>query len=154
MRAPGAGALLAAVLTFLVPLAAAPPADAAAEAIGSIKTVRGSAAVLRAGETIPARTGLRLHSGDILETGTDGALGLILRDDSLLSLGPSSRVAVERFLFAPAEGQLGLTARVLRGTLTYLSGIIGRLAPEATTFVTPVATIGVRGTHFAVQVEE
>jgi len=155
MRAPGASALLAAVLTFLVVLlAAGAPADAADEPIGSIKTVRGSASVLRGGEAIPARTGLKLLAGDTLETGTDGALGLILRDDSLLSLGPSSRVAVERFLFAPAEGQLGLTARVLRGTLTYLSGIIGRLAPEATTFVTPVATIGVRGTHFAVQVEE
>ncbi len=54
----------------------------------------------------------------------------------------------------PAEGKLGLTARILRGTMAYVSGLIGRLAPESATFVTPVATIGVRGTHFAVKVAE
>ena len=54
----------------------------------------------------------------------------------------------------PAEGKLGLTARILRGTMAYVSGLIGRLAPESATFVTPVATIGVRGTRFAVRVSE
>lgn len=154
MRAPGASALLAAILTLGSTLVAAPPPGAAVESIGSIKTVRGSASILRAGQTIPASPGLKLLVGDSVETGSDGALGLVLRDDSLLSLGPSSRIAVEQFLFAPAEGKLGLTTRVLRGTVAYLSGIIGRLAPDATTFVTPAFTIGVRGTHFAVRVEE
>lgn len=152
MGARGAGALVAAVLTFLSLLTAV-PAAAGDEVIGSVKTVRGAATVVRAGATMPATPGLKLFAGDVLETGADGALGLVLRDDSLMSLGPSSRASVEKFLFAPAEGKLGLTTRVVRGTLTYLSGIIGRLAPEATTFVTPVFTIGVRGTHFAVRVE-
>jgi hypothetical protein len=145
-------ALLAGLAVSILPCAAPPPARAA-ETIGSVKNVRGTVSVVRAGETIPARPGLKLVAGDILETGTDGALGLVLRDDSLLSLGPSSRVAIERFLFNPAEGKLGLTTRILQGTLAYLSGFIGKLAPESTTFVTPVATIGVRGTHFAVRVE-
>jgi hypothetical protein len=145
-------ALLAGLIVSLLPCAA-PPSARAAETIGSVKTVRGTVSVVRAGETIAARPGFKLVAGDILETGTDGALGLVLRDDSLLSLGPSSRVAIERFLFNPAEGKLGLTTRILQGTLAYLSGFIGKLAPESTTFVTPVATIGVRGTHFAVRVE-
>ena len=126
----------------------------AADTIGSVKNVRGTATVVRAGETIPAHPGLGLLAGDILETGADGALGLTLRDDSLLSLGPSSRIALEKFQFAPAEGNLGLTTRIVRGTFAYLSGLIGKLAPDATTFVTPVATIGVRGTRFAVRIAE
>jgi hypothetical protein len=152
MRPFGVVALFAGLLASLL-LFAVPPVGAA-ETIGSIKTVRGSASVVRAGETIPASVGLKLQAGDILVTGSDGALGLILRDDSSLSLGPSSRIGIEKFLFTPAEGKLGLTTRIVRGTLTYLSGIIGRLAPDATTFVTPSFTIGVRGTHFAVRVEE
>ena len=130
------------------------PAIADDETIGSVKNVFGSCSVVRDGQRMPARPGLKLHAGDTLETGTDGRFGVALRDDTLLSLGPSSSLAVEKFLFVPAEGKLGLTARILRGTMAYVSGLIGRLAPESTTFVTPVATIGVRGTHFAVKVSE
>lgn len=134
----------------LIPL----PADAAEETIGSVKKVSGEVAVVRDGRRTPAHPGLKLHAGDILETGPDGLLGVVLRDDSLFSLGPSSRIVIEKFRFVPAEGQLDLTARILRGTMAYVSGLIGRLAPESATFVTPVATIGVRGTRFAVKVSE
>jgi hypothetical protein len=140
---------LAAVL-----LVAPPAVHAAGETIGSVKSVQGPAEIIRDNQPIPARPGFKLNVGDILVTGADGRLGIILRDDSLISLGPESRIALENFMFAPAEGALGLTARILRGTMAYLSGLIGRLAPESTRFVTPAATIGVRGTHFAVRVAE
>jgi hypothetical protein len=41
-----------------------------------------------------------------------------------------------------------------RGTLSYLSGLIGKLAPESARFETPVASIGIRGTRFAMKVDE
>ena len=132
----------------------AQPSNAADETIGSIKNTFGLVAVVRDVQRTAAGPGFKLHAGDTLETGPDGSLGIILRDDSILSLGPSSRIAIEKFLFVPADGQLGFTARLLRGSLAYLSGLIGRLAPESATFVTPVATIGVRGTHFAVKVSD
>ena len=142
------------LLALLVPLLPAPATGADAPVIGSIKNVRGTASVVRAGEALPARAGLRLLEGDAIQTGADGAVGAILRDDAVLSVGPSSRVALDRFLFAPAEGRLGFTARILRGTFSYLSGLIGRLAPESARFETPVATVGIRGTRFAVRVAE
>jgi hypothetical protein len=135
---------------LLIPL----PAVAADETIGSVKKVSGQVAIVRDGQPTPAQPGFKLHSGDVLQTGLDGSLGVILRDNSLLSLGPSSHIAIEKFIFVPAEGKLGLTARMLRGTMAYVSGLIARLAPESATFVTPVATIGVRGTRFAVRVAE
>lgn len=153
MRPSGFVSLLAVLGVSLFMCAASGASAGAGETIGSVKNVQGTAAVVRAGEKIPAQPGLKLVEGDIVETGADGTLGLILRDDSSLSLGPSSRIAIERFLYTPAEGKLGLTTRIYRGTLAYLSGIIGRLAPDSTTFVTPTFTIGVRGTHFAVRVE-
>jgi len=137
-------------LSVIIPF----PVVAADETIGSVKKVSGQVAVVRDGQRTPAHPGFKLHAGDILETGPDGLLGLVLRDDSLVSLGPSSRIAIEKFRFVPAEGQLGITTRILRGTMAYVSGLIGRLAPESATFVTPVATIGVRGTRFAVKVSE
>lgn len=149
-----AAAVAVGIALHVLSLCSAPPVRAAEEIVGSVKTLAGRASIARDGVPTPARLGFRLRPGDVLETGPDGRLGVILRDDSLISLGPSTTVSIERFLFAPAEGKIGLTARILRGTMAYLSGLIGRLAPESATFVTPVATIGVRGTHFAVQVLE
>jgi hypothetical protein len=154
MRVSRISVLIAGVLLLPWLPAATGGAAAADETIGSLKKVSGEAAVLRSGERLPARTGFKLHAGDALETGPDGSLGLTFRDDSLVSLGPSSRIAIERFEFVPAKAQLGLTVRLVRGTLAYVSGLIARLAPEAATFVTPSATIGVRGTRFAARVSD
>ena len=47
-----------------------------------------------------------------------------------------------------------MIARIAKGTISYISGIIGRQSPESVKFQTPDATIGVRGTQFLVKVEE
>ena len=154
MRFYKATAVIAGMVLLPASLLTPLPAAAADETIGSLKKTSGQVFVVRDGQRTSAHPGFKLHSGDILETGLDGSLGVILRDNSLLSLGPSSHIAIEKFIFVPAEGKLGLTARILRGTMAYVTGLIGRLAPESATFVTPVATIGVRGTRFAVRVSE
>jgi hypothetical protein len=97
---------------------------------------------------------LRLQVGDALDTGPGGSLGVILRDDSSLSLGPGSRLVVRNFLLSPEKGSFGLLARISRGTMAYLSGLIGKMAPGSVRFETPTATIGIRGTRFAVKVGE
>ena len=118
--------------------------------IGVVHNSAGSATVTRGGNVLPATAGTRLHTGDTLGTGPDGSLGVILRDDSSLSLGPSSSLVLQDFLFSPSEGKFSLLVRLSRGTMAYLSGLIGNLAPEKARFETPTATIGIRGTHFAV----
>lgn len=127
---------------------------AAQEAIGVVRNSAGAATISRGGQNLPAGVGTKLMAGDILVTGSDGSLGVILRDNSTLSIGPQSSLAIEEFLFSPAEGKLGLLARITRGTMAYISGLIGKLAPETARFETPVATIGIRGTRFAVKVED
>ena len=122
--------------------------------IGVVRNSAGSATVTRAGNVLPATAGTRLHTGDTLGTGPDGSLGVILRDDSSLSLGPSSSLVLQDFLFSPSEGKFSLLVRLSKGTMAYLSGLIGKLAPEKARFETPTATIGIRGTHFAVKAGE
>jgi len=145
--------LLVAILLAAVSL----PAQARADADGTIGVVRnstGSATVIRGGNILPALTGTRLRIGDTLGTGPDGSLGVILRDNSSLSLGPSSSLVLRDFLFSPSEGKLGLLVRLSKGTMAYLTGLIGKLAPEKARFETPLATIGIRGTHFVVKAGE
>jgi hypothetical protein len=122
--------------------------------IGVVRNSTGSATVTRGGNVLPATAGTRLHTGDTLGTGPDGSLGVILRDDSSLSLGPSSSLVLRDFLFSPSEGKLGLLVHLSSGTMAYLSGLIGKLAPEKARFETPTATIGIRGTHFVVKAGE
>ena len=122
--------------------------------IGVVHNSAGSATVTRGRNVLPATTGIRLHVGDTLGTGPDGSLGIILRDNSSLSLGPSSSLVLRDFLFSPSEGKFSLLVRLSKGTMAYLSGLIGKLAPEKARFETPTATIGIRGTHFAVQAGE
>jgi len=119
--------------------------------IGVVRNSAGPATVTRGGNVLPATAGTRLHVGDTLGTGPDGSLGVILRDNSSLSLGPSSSLVLRDFVFSPYEGKLGLWVRLSKGTMAYLSGLIGKLAPEKARFDTPTATIGIRGTHFAVK---
>jgi hypothetical protein len=120
--------------------------------VGSVKTASGEAFVIRTGQTLSATIGLRLSQGDLLRT-ADGSLGVILRDDSVLSLGPDSELVIDEFVFSPGEGNLSLLLRLIKGTAAFLSGQISKLSPNATTLETPVATIGVRGTRFAVKVD-
>jgi hypothetical protein len=122
--------------------------------IGVVRNSAGSATVTRGVNVLPAAAGTRLHTGDTLGTGPDGSIGVILRDDSSLSLGPSSRLVLKDFLFSPYERKFSLLVRLSNGTMAYLSGLIGKLAPEKARFETPTATIGIRGTYFAVMAGE
>ncbi|HBX43226.1 MAG TPA: hypothetical protein DEH27_05300 [Deltaproteobacteria bacterium] len=125
---------------------------AAEQAIGVVKTSAGTATISRGGQILPAAVGTKLLAADTLATGADGSMGVILRDNSTLSIGPETNLIIQEFLFSPAEGKLGLLVRITRGTMAYISGLIGKSAPGSARFETPVATIGIRGTRFAVKV--
>jgi hypothetical protein len=150
MKKTVAAALLLCVLTLL---SGAGLADAG-ETIGVVRTASGDATVTRGDEKLPAAPGLKIMVGDTLCTGRKGSVGVILRDDSSLSIGPGSCLILRSFLFSPSEGKFDLVARITGGTMAYLSGLIGKLAPEKARFETPTATIGIRGTRFAVKVGE
>ena len=142
------------LLAGLLLLDFAPLPASGAEIAGVVRKVSGTAAIHRGRKTFPAAPGLKLFPQDGLETGQDGRMGIILRDDSMLSLGPGSSLFLEKFQFAPAARRFGLVSRLSRGTLEYISGLIGKLSPESVRFDTPVSSIGVRGTHIIVKSTE
>jgi hypothetical protein len=139
------------VVTLIVTLLGA--VEGAAPSVGLVKVAEGTAVVLRGDQTLLARAGLALLEGDILRTGADGRLGLVLRDDTRVSLGPETEIRIDRFVFAPAKGQLALVLKMARGIAAYVSGKIAKLSPDAVRVETPVAIVGVRGTQFVAKVE-
>jgi hypothetical protein len=121
--------------------------------IGMVQKVNGMATVGREGGTIPAKIGLEIWENDTLRTGPDGSIGVVFHDETVLSLGPESVLIIDQFVFAPRQGKFSIVIRMLKGTAVYLSGLISKLAPNSAHFETPSASIGIRGTKFAVKVE-
>jgi hypothetical protein len=142
-------------ITFFVVMSALAwmPALAQEPVAGSVKIAEGKSEIVRQSQAQPAVQGARLYQSDVLRTGGDGKLGVVLKDDTLISLGPDTELVLDEFVFVPVEDRMSLTTKMIRGTAVFLSGTIGKLAPEKVKVDTPSASIGIRGTKFAVQVQ-
>ncbi len=122
--------------------------------IGIVKSITRNVFFIRDGETIQAVANMKIMVKDVIKTGPDGSIGFILKDDTIISMGPGSEMVIDDFSFVPVEKNLSFIVRMLHGTASYISGQIGKLSPESVRFETPVATIGMRGTHFLVKAGE
>jgi hypothetical protein len=137
---------------FTLIVAAATPVFAQQPAVaGRVKLAEGSASIVRASGTVPAKAGDVVYEADVLKTGTDGRVGITLKDDTRVSLGPSSEVRLDKFVYAPAEGSLALALKFVHGVAAYVSGRIAKLSPDAVRLETPAAIVGVRGTTLAIR---
>jgi len=121
--------------------------------VGRIKVLSGPTYVVRKGVQIPAELGQDVFEADCLRTGPDGRIGVTLKDDTRFSLGPDSEARLDRFVYRPADGALGLALVFVRGVAAYVSGGIAKLAPDKIRLETPAAIVGVRGTTLAIRVE-
>jgi hypothetical protein len=117
---------------------------------GFVAASQGEAFVVRGEARQPARVGLEVRVGDLLETGHKGRLKVLLTDDSVLSLGGSTKLAVEQHLFEPGrarETHLKLMGGRARALVQQVVG--GSRAKFEISTGTAVA--GVRGTEFVVE---
>lgn len=142
------------VFPALVILLSAALALAGSPTVGFVKTLEGSGQVLRGDQSQAAAIGDILLVGDTVTTGEASALGIMLEDDTSLSLGPSSRLELVDFSFSPKDELFSVAIRLLKGSFAYVSGVVGRLAPDKVRVETPDAVIAIHGTHFVVKVEE
>lgn len=125
---------------------------AAADDVGRVKVVKGGVDIDRAGRSLPASIGMRLQEGDVIVTGRDGSVGVTFNDDSLLSVGPDSVLAIDRFAFDSTTHAGRFDTSLRQGTLSAVSGKIAKQSPDAMKVRTPSTILGVRGTEFVVRV--
>jgi hypothetical protein len=128
-------------------------AQAQAEAVGLVKTVSGEAWVVTAGQRVKAQAQTSVFLGSQLKTSKGASMGVTFKDNTLMSFGPDTELTVDEYLFAPTQGQLKLGARLDKGSLNYVSGVIAKLRPDAVSVKTPTGTIGIRGTQFLARVD-
>lgn len=135
-------ALVWSLIWLALPAVAADPA-------GHVSHLQGILAAERDG----ARTLLALQSqvqdGDQLDTAQNSYARVHFLDDSELILRPDSRVKVAGYHFvADDPDQDRSVIELLKGGLRRVSGLIGKRNPPQDTLHTPVAIIGIRGTHY------
>ena len=132
--------------------AQAEPGGAADQPIGTVDTATGSVWVLRSdGSRVELQPGDPVFRGDVLETGEDGSIGVVFIDDTVFSLDADGRMVLDEMIFDPTTGEGESAFTVVQGVFSFVSGQVAKSGDEAMVVLTPVATIGIRGTQVAVK---
>lgn len=139
------------VLAVVAVLAAFGAAPAVAQEAGHVKVAKGAVQIERGGQKLPATLGAVVQAGDVVATGADGSVGITFLDNSLLSAGPNSVLAIDRFAFDSTTHQGTFESSLQKGTLAVVSGKLAKQSPDAMKVKTPAAVLGVRGTEFLVR---
>ena len=131
-----------------------PQISAKGPQIAEVETVSGKVFIQRAGAQVTVKVGDPLYEQDTIDTGADGAIGITFIDNTVMSAGPNSEVALEEYKFDSNNFKGSMLADMRKGTLDMVSGDIAKSSPEAMRVRTPAAILGVRGTHFVVEVPD
>ena len=123
------------------------------DTIGMVNEVKGNPFVVRDGQQHGAEKGFKLKINDTLKTGPDSDIGVIFDDETVLSIGANSELTVDEYVFNPNQSRFSFVVKMVRGTAAYMSGLIAKISPESARFITPSASIGIRGTKMVIQVE-
>ncbi len=140
-----------AALTF-VALSSLLPATAgfAAEAAGRVLLAAGDVTATREGRVVRLERGATIEARDVLRTGRDSNLQVRMNDEAIIALKSDSALSVEQYTFrGQADGSENAVFRLLKGGFRTITGLIGRVNKNAYRVNTGVATIGIRGTAFA-----
>ena len=123
------------------------------EQIATFKNVSGDIGIARNGSTLIAVAGSTLLVSDRIVSGTGSSAGIVFKDGTQLTLGPSTDIQVRDYAFEPKQSRFGFLVYLARGAAVYSSGMIAKLSPESVKVATPTATIGVRGTRFIIEAD-
>jgi hypothetical protein len=122
--------------------------------VGLVKVSRGNVQIERNGAKIPAPVGAAVQTSDVIVTGGDGSAGITFTDNSLVSVGPNSVFAIDKYRFDTTTHAGEFEGSLKKGRLAAISGKMVKASPESMKIRTPSAIMGVRGTEFVVQVDD
>lgn len=146
-------ALLSIIVLASVSLSA--PARAGTAPAGQVIVASGTVEALApGGEARALRRRSPFYSGETIRTAAASEVQLRFADGALLSLRADSEFRVDDYRYEN-DGGAGdrSVSTLIKGGLRTITGVIGKQDPQAYQVKTPVATIGVRGTHYEAVLE-
>jgi len=139
--------LLVTVL-FAVPMTSnAEPQSATIGVAASItpSAERGTGTVFRT-----LATGSELHANETVRTGDAGKADLVFIDRTNLTVGPTSEVVLDKFVYDPVGNKGKVVVQTTRGAFRFVTGTQDHSAYQINT---PYGSLGVRGTAFTCEVK-
>lgn len=122
----------------------------AAKDVGQVISFKAGVTAQRGGQ--PVELGMKSPVGDkdTLTTDATGRAQILFDDDTTVALGSNTSLSLETVV---AEGaNPAFRARMGQGVARFITGKIVEKNPDGFSVVTPDATVGIRGTIFAVRV--
>ncbi len=141
--------LLTLLISALLPMSAV-----AATQAGQVVFATGTpTAVDDSGNSRVLSKGKAILSGDTIET-EKGLLQIKFTDGGFMSFRPHSQFKIEHYRFSgKQDGTERNNLFLKRGGVRTVTGLIGKKNRRAYQFRTPVASIGIRGTKFLLELE-
>jgi len=116
--------------------------------IGHIMAVKGEAKLKRTGALFKAISAMELLVGDEIITYKKSRVQVMLKDDTVVTIGSDSSFVFDEFSYDGTENSK-ILMKANRGFFRSVTGKIGKIAPERFKVKTASATIGIRGTDFS-----
>lgn len=120
--------------------------------IGVVGAFKGDSSLIRNNEVLAISSGMKLQEHDTVTTQKEATVQLIMKDNTIITVGPSSNFQIDSYRFE-SDRDSSLDFSLKQGFFRAITGKIGKLAPERFKIHTKSATIGIRGTDFAAYVD-
>lgn len=137
-------------LTGHVQVAQAAPGAAAAQVIGHVTKLSGSATAIRNGVSVILNNGDNVEKGDVVSTGADSTLGITFIDGTVFGLSSNARMVLNEMVYDPNGSSNSSLLSLVAGTITFVAGETAKHGDMKVD--TPVATMGIRGTAVLTQI--
>ena len=123
--------------------------------IGEVTLHKGNAVVDRqdGDKGIEVEKDLDIFSYDTVKTG-NGKVGIQFIDQTRVDVTEHSKLLIDEFIYDPNTKTGSLSLKATLGTVRYASGQIAKNSAQNVKIKTPTATIAVRGTDFAMTIDE
>jgi len=124
-----------------------------AQVAGRVVLAVGDVVAVRGADRVRLASGSQVSVGDAIVTGAQSHAQVRFSDAALVALKPDSEFRIETFEFAAsASGNERAVFRLVRGGFRTVTGTIGQINQDRYQVLTTQATIGIRGTHYALQI--
>ena len=137
-------------LTGHVQYAQAASGIAAAQVIGHVTKLSGSATAVRNGVSVILNNGDNVEKGDVVSTGGDSTLGITFIDGTVFGLSSNARMVLNEMVYDPNGSNNSSLLSLVAGTITFVAGETAKHGDMK--IDTPVATMGIRGTAVLSQI--
>ena len=125
------------------------------ESIGGVTLSKGNSIIDRKdGEKdVKVEKNLDIFSYDTVKTGK-GQVAIEFLDETRVDITQHSKLIIDDFVYDPNSKTGKLSLKATLGTVRYASGQIAKNSAQNISIKTPTATVSVRGTDFAMTIDE